>query len=94
MSTTRPADLAECLAPLDDASRRAVRRYWEQVIREEWVPPVRRVPGPASLTTGNEGRARRQARQAVARIAEASQMARVHTLPNAAQARPGCRDEA
>lgn len=34
--------LAECIAPLDDEDRRAVHRYWDRVIWEEWVPPVAR----------------------------------------------------
>src|SRR3954447_1183253 len=35
-----PAALAECVALLDEEGRRAVRQYWEQVIREEWVSPA------------------------------------------------------
>lgn len=76
-STTNPAALTECVVPLDEEGRRAVRRYWERVIREEWVPPVERVAGPGSLAELDERRSRRQARRAMARIAAAS---RVHPL--------------
>jgi hypothetical protein len=77
-----PATLDECVRPLDEEGRRAVRRYWEQVIREEWVPPVRRVPRPVPLPEDGR-RERREARRAVARIAAASRTARVHVLPTA-----------
>ncbi len=93
MSTRDVAALAECVVPLDDEDRRAVRRYWEQVIREEWVPPVERVQGLASLAERDERRARRQARRAMARIAAASRTAQVHAL-DTAQERPGFGGEA
>jgi hypothetical protein len=80
VATHEPADLTECIVPLDEEGRRAVRRYWEQVIREEWVPPVRRVPRPVPLPEDGR-RERRAARRAVARIAAASRTARVHVLP-------------
>ena len=63
-STTEGAVLAQCAAPLDEAGRRAVRAYWEQVIREEWVPPVRRMPRAVSLAELDERRERRAARRA------------------------------
>ena len=67
-STTDPAELAECLAPLDEQGRRAVRRYWEQVIREEWVPAPRGVPRAVPLSELDERRERR-AVAAVVRLA-------------------------
>jgi hypothetical protein len=69
------AALAECMAPLDGEARRMVRQYWEQVIREEWVPPAQRVPRAVSLAELDERRERRSARRAVARIAAASRVA-------------------
>jgi hypothetical protein len=62
------AALAECIAPLDEEDRRAVRRYWEQVIREELVPAVRVVPRPVPLEELDERRERRAARRAVASV--------------------------
>ncbi len=91
-STINPADLAECVVPLDEEGRRAVRRYWEQVIREEWVPPARRAPRPVPLAEDGR-RERRVARRAVAQIAAASRVAQIHAL-NTAQERPGFGGEA
>jgi hypothetical protein len=73
-STTNGAALVECVAPLGEEGRRAVRRYWEQVIREEWVPPVRRVPRAVPLDTDGR-RERREARRAIAQIAAAGRVA-------------------
>ena len=73
METTDPAALDECVRPLDDESRRMVRRYWEQVIREEWVPPTRRLPRSVPLAEDGR-RERREARRAVARIAAAGRL--------------------
>ena len=81
----------ECMAPLDDEDRRAVRRYWERVIREEWVPPERRVPRAVPLPEDSR-RERREARRAVARIAAASRTVRMRALPSAAP-RPATGDE-
>jgi glutathione S-transferase len=68
-----PAALTECIAPLPDAARRAICQYWEQVIREEWEPPVR--PRPRAVPLSEDGRrARREAPRAVSRIATASRM--------------------
>jgi hypothetical protein len=67
------AALAECVAPLASEARRAVRQYWEQVIREEWVPPVRRRPRVVPLAEDGR-RERREARRAVSRIAAASRV--------------------
>ncbi len=68
-STINPADLAECVVPLDVVGRRAVRRYWELVIREELLR-VRAVPRSVPLPEDGR-RERREARRAVARIAAA-----------------------
>jgi len=84
-STTDPAALAECIAPLNEEDRRAVRRYWEQVIREELLP-VRRAPRAVPLAEDGR-RERRAARRAVARIAAAGR-ARVRVLPGT-DTRPG-----
>lgn len=62
------AALTECIAPLDDESRDAVQRYWEQVIREELVPAVRVAPRPVPLEELDERRERRQARRAVTTV--------------------------
>jgi hypothetical protein len=72
-SKTGVAALADCIAPLDDEDRRALRAYWEQVIREESIPPVRRVPSPVPSALERR-RERREARRAVARIATASRV--------------------
>lgn len=72
-STVDPGALAECIAPLGDEDRRAVRRYWERVIWEEWVPPERRAPRPVPLAEDGR-RERRDARRAIARIASASRV--------------------
>jgi hypothetical protein len=77
-STISPADLDQCVVPLDEVSRRAVRRYWEQVIREELLP-VEQAPRAVPLPEDGR-RERRQARRAVARIAAAGR-ARVRALP-------------
>ena len=61
------ASLDECVAPLADEDRRALRRYWEQVIREEWVPPAKRAPRPVPLAEDGR-RERREARRAVATV--------------------------
>ena len=67
MDVTRDgAALADCVRALDDQGRRAVRRHWEQVIREEWVPPERCRPRRVRLAE--------EARRAVARIAAASRV--------------------
>lgn len=60
------AELAECLAPLDEEGRRLVRRYWEQVIREEWEPAPRTVPRAVPVGELDGRRTRRQARRSVA----------------------------
>lgn len=70
-STVDPAALAECIAPLGDEERRAVRQYWERVIREEWVPPNRRAPRPVPLAEDSR-RERREARRAIALVAQAA----------------------
>jgi len=75
-STTDPAALAECIAPLNEEGRRAVRRYWEQVIREEWVPADRSVPRAVPVVEDGR-RERREARRAVARILAAARVVRV-----------------
>jgi hypothetical protein len=67
-SCVSPAALAECIAPLDEEGRRALRRYWEQVIREEWMPTPR--PVPRALPLAEDGRReRRQVRRAVDEVA-------------------------
>ena len=84
METTDPAALDECVRPLDQEGRRAVLRYWEQVIREEWVPPARRAPRPVPLAEDRR-RERREARRAVARIAAASRLRVLPSVPPAAE---------
>lgn len=69
----RGAALMECIAPLNEEDRRALHAYWSQVIWEEWLPPVRRVPSPVP-SEADTRRERREARRAVARIVAASQM--------------------
>lgn len=83
-STTNGSALVECVVPLDEEGRRAVRRYWEQVIREEWEPPVRRVSRAVPLAELDERRERREARRAIARIAAAGRVAAAGSLEVAA----------
>ena len=82
------AALMECIAPLDKEDRRALRRYWERVIREEWVPPVRRV-GWAGSADVDGPRRRREARRAMARVATAGRLAAVVALPTSPAADAG-----
>jgi hypothetical protein len=63
------AALADCIAPLDSEQRRALHAYWDQVIREEWVPPVRPATRAVSLGELDERRERREARRAVSAVA-------------------------
>jgi hypothetical protein len=72
--------LLDCVAPLSEKDRRAVRRYWEQVIREEWLPAVRPMPRSVPLAELDERRERRSARRAVARIAAAGRVAQLRRL--------------
>lgn len=74
-----PAALAECVAPLGIAAQRALREYWDQVVREEWIPPARRVPSPLPPADVCR-RERREARRAMARIAAASRSGQVVVL--------------
>lgn len=71
------AGLDDCTAPLDDEQRESLHDFWEQVIREELVPPVRRAPREVSLAELDERRERRAARRAVAQIAAASRVTRL-----------------
>jgi hypothetical protein len=66
------ADLANCLGPLADDERRALRRYWDQVIREEWIPAERQAPRLVPLPELDERRERRRARRAFSLIAGAA----------------------
>jgi hypothetical protein len=75
-----PRALDDCVVALDEEGQKAVRQYWEQVIREEWVPAARPVPRAVSMAELDERRERRSARRAVARIAAASRLAQVHRL--------------
>lgn len=93
MSTRDVVALTECVVPLDAEGRRAVRRYWERVIREEWVPPVERAAGRGSLVDLDERRTRRRTRRAMARIAATSRTAPVRAL-DTAQEGPGFGGEA
>lgn len=70
----------ERFAPLSEGEQRAVRRRWEQLIREEWVPAVRPMPRSVPLAELDERRERRSARRAVARIAAAGRVAQVRRL--------------
>lgn len=72
-----PRALDECVVALDEEGQKAVRQYWEQVIREEWVPSARPVPRAVSLAELDERRDRRSARRAVARIAAAGRVAQL-----------------
>lgn len=73
---TRNYGVAEIAAGLNVS--RAVRRYWEQVIREELLP-VRQVPRAVPLAEDGR-RERRAARRAVARIAAGGRAAHVVVL--------------
>jgi hypothetical protein len=75
------ADLANRLGPLDDDERRVLRRYWDQVIREEWIPAERQAPRLVPVPELDERRERRRARRAMTLIAGAAR-------PGSAMARP------
>jgi hypothetical protein len=68
VETISPAELAECLAPLGIEDRRRLEEHWERVIREEWVPPSRRVSRPVRVAGLDERRERREARRAVGAV--------------------------
>jgi hypothetical protein len=74
-------DLANRLGPLDDDERRVLRRYWDQVIREEWIPAERQAPRLVPVPELAERRERRRARRAMTLIAGAAR-------PGPAMARP------
>lgn len=76
-----PAELAECIAPLDEEDRRALWRYWDQVIWEEWAAPVPRSPRTVSLAELEERRQRRETRRAIGRVAAAARTASVLAFP-------------
>jgi hypothetical protein len=71
-STIYAGDLTDCVRPLDEQDRQALRRYWEQVISEEWTPAAEALPRAVSWEELDERRARRNARRAMARIAQAA----------------------
>lgn len=79
------AELAECVVPLDEEGQKAVRQYWEQVIREEWVAATRPVPRAVSLAELDERRERRSARRALAQIAAAGRVTRLRRSAPAAR---------
>lgn len=66
-----PAELAECIAPLNDEERRALRQYWERVIREEWISASRIPPRTVPEPDLEERRARRAARRSMAAVVRA-----------------------
>ena len=70
-----PAALAECIAPLSQDDRRALRRYWARVTAEEWIPPSERVRVP-SFAELDERRARRRMRRQLASVAQVEQAGR------------------
>lgn len=82
------ADLAECIAPLDEEDRHALRRYWDRVIWEEWTAPVPRSPRTVSLAELEERRQRRETRRAMTRVAAAARTASVLTFPRPAGSAP------
>jgi hypothetical protein len=77
-STIHPADLDQCVAPLDDDDLRALRQYWEQVT-DELCPLARPVPRAVPLPSDGR-RERREVRRTVGRIAAAGQT-RIRVLP-------------
>ena len=81
-----PAGLADCTVVLGLEHRRAVREYWDQVIREEEVPAGQRVYCPPSLEELDERRARRRARRGLASV---TRLARVRR-PMSEWAAAGC----
>ena len=80
-STTHPADLAECVVPLDEEGAREVRLYWDRVIGEVWAPApgvVARAVSVSEVVDACVGCTaavlhdrweRREARRAMARVA-------------------------
>jgi len=67
------ADLAECVKPLDQVERRAVCRYWDQVVQEASAGPVVRSVGYPVPFVDDIRRERREARRALARVVSAGQ---------------------
>jgi hypothetical protein len=74
MDTEDARALSDRIGPLDEEGRRAVRRYWEQVIREEWVPPSRQRPARVSMGELDERRGRRAARRSLSLVTRSGQV--------------------
>lgn len=75
----RAASFADCVVPLGEDDRRELRRYWERVVRQEWVRPSRFVPSPVP-SVAERVREQRQAARAMARAAAARRLAPVVSL--------------
>lgn len=61
-----PAAPAECLAPLADENRHALRKYWDSLIWDAWIPPAERVRVPTFAELDERRAQRRMRRQAAA----------------------------
>jgi hypothetical protein len=67
-----PEDLTECIAPLSDGDRYALRWYWNQLVWDECVPPDERVERVPSFAELDERRAQRRMRRSPAATAESN----------------------
>ena len=76
-----PENLTDCVVPLNSEDIGALHCYWDQVIREEWVPPAQRELAPAALVVKEERRAHREARRSMARIVRPGRRSNVVALP-------------
>lgn len=75
-----PAALAECVGQLDEDAGRAVRAYWHRVVQEVAAEPVVRTVFYPVPFVSDIRRERREARRAMARIAEAGRRTQVVAL--------------
>lgn len=74
--STDPESLAECIAPLNQQDRQALRRHWDRVTAEEWTPPSQRYDRVPSLAELDERRARRRIHRQLASVAQLTQIER------------------
>jgi hypothetical protein len=79
MDSYAPAELTDCTVELGPDEQRAVRDYWEQVVREEEIPVSERVYCPPSLEELDERRSRRQARRGLASVTRLARVRRAES---------------
>ena len=82
-----PESLAECIAHLGDEDRYALRKHWDRLVWEAWIPPSQQVERVPSFAELDERRAQRRMRRhsvAVSESAQAPQGIEPDTGPDAA----------